>query len=74
MAPAQMPSSSARWSVLHRPCGSRGGEKLIDDIDEVVPRDERDTFMAGYKAAAGFARDTLNDAAPTITPGQMAGA
>ena len=44
-----------------------GGE--FDDIDAVVSRDEREEFMARYKAAAGFARDTLNAAAPTIAPG-----
>ena len=30
---------------------------------------ERDEFMARYKAAAGFAKDRLNSAAPTIAPG-----
>ncbi len=44
-----------------------GGE--FDDIDTVIPPDERATFMAGYKAAAGFAKDTLNNAAPTIPAG-----
>ena len=46
-----------------------GGE--FDNIDTVVPRDEREEFMARYKAAAGFARDTLNAAPPTIAPGLM---
>lgn len=41
-----------------------GGE--FDDIDAVIPRHEREAFMERYKAAAGFARDTLNAAAPTI--------
>ena len=44
-----------------------GGE--FDDIDDVVPPEERADFMAKYKAAAGFARDTLNAAPPTITAG-----
>ncbi len=44
-----------------------GGE--FDDIDDVIPRAEREAFMERYKAAAGFARDTLNAAAPTIEPG-----
>ena len=44
-----------------------GGE--FDNIETVVPRDEREEFMACYKAAAGFARDTLNAAPPTIAPG-----
>ena len=46
-----------------------GGE--FEDIETVVPRAEREEFMARYKAAAGFARDTLNAAAPTIAPGLM---
>lgn len=42
---------------------------VFDDIDAVIPRDERDAFMARYKAAAGFAIETLNAAAPTIPAG-----
>jgi 2-polyprenyl-6-methoxyphenol hydroxylase-like FAD-dependent oxidoreductase len=38
----------------------------FDDIDEVIPPEERAAFMAGYKAAAGFAIESLNVAAPTI--------
>ena len=49
-----------------------GGE--FDNIETVVPRDEREEFMACYKAAAGFARDTLNAAPPTIAPGLMVAA
>ncbi|MGP9809943.1 flavin-dependent oxidoreductase [Rhodopseudomonas sp. NSM] len=41
----------------------------FDDIDEVIPAEERAAFMAGYKAAAGFAIETLNAAPPTIAPG-----
>ena len=42
----------------------------FDDIDDVIPPDERNAFMAGYKAAAGFAMETLNAGAlPTIAPG-----
>lgn len=41
---------------------------VFDDIDEVIPGAERAAFMARYKAAAGFARDTLNAAPPTIAP------
>ncbi len=47
-----------------------GGE--FDNIDDVVPADERAEFMANYKAAAGFAIERLNDAAPTIAPGAKA--
>ena len=41
----------------------------FDDIDDVIPPAERAAFMAGYKAAAGFAIETLNAAAPTIAQG-----
>ena len=47
-----------------------GGQ--FDDIDDVVPEAERAAFMAGYKAAAGFAIDQLNTAVPTIPPGARA--
>jgi 2-polyprenyl-6-methoxyphenol hydroxylase-like FAD-dependent oxidoreductase len=42
---------------------------VFDDIDQVIPAAERDAFMARYKAAAGFAIETLNAAPPTIAPG-----
>ncbi|MGZ3274691.1 MAG: flavin-dependent oxidoreductase [Caulobacteraceae bacterium] len=45
----------------------------FDDIDDVIPPDERAAFMAGYKAAAGFAIEQLNKAAPTIRPGARVG-
>lgn len=41
----------------------------FDDIDDVIPPDERAAFMAGYKAAAGFAIDQLNNATQTIRTG-----
>jgi 5-methylphenazine-1-carboxylate 1-monooxygenase len=41
----------------------------FDDIDDVIPPTERAEFMAGYKAAAGFAIEKLNKAPPTIPPG-----
>ena len=41
----------------------------FDDIDAVIPAEERAAFMAGYKAAAGFAAEQLNKAPPTIAPG-----
>ncbi|QFT58852.1 FAD-dependent urate hydroxylase [Sulfitobacter sp. THAF37] len=41
----------------------------FDDIDEVIPPMERAEFMAKYKAAAGFAIEALNSAAPTIPDG-----
>ena len=41
----------------------------FDNIDDVIPSDERTAFMAGYKSAAGFAIEKLNTAPPTIPPG-----
>ena len=45
----------------------------FDNIDDVIPAAERAEFMAKYKAAAGFARDTLNGAPPTIAQGATIG-
>lgn len=42
---------------------------VFDNIDDVIPPDERTEFMAKYKAAAGFAIEQLNAAPPTIAPG-----
>jgi 2-polyprenyl-6-methoxyphenol hydroxylase-like FAD-dependent oxidoreductase len=47
-----------------------GGE--FDEIDAIVPAEERAKFMAGYKAAAGFAVEALNSAPPTIRPEERA--
>ena len=44
-----------------------GGE--FDNIDDIVPPEERAAFMASYKAAAGFAIDKLNSSPPTIPAG-----
>jgi 2-polyprenyl-6-methoxyphenol hydroxylase-like FAD-dependent oxidoreductase len=41
----------------------------FDNLDEVIPAAERAEFMAKYKAAAGFAIEALNSAAPTIPEG-----
>jgi 2-polyprenyl-6-methoxyphenol hydroxylase-like FAD-dependent oxidoreductase len=41
----------------------------FDNIDDVIPPNERAEFMAGYKAAAGFAIEKLNTAPPTIPKG-----
>ena len=41
----------------------------FDNIDDVIPPEERAAFMAGYKAAAGFAIDQLNKAPQTIPNG-----
>lgn len=41
----------------------------FDNIDDVIPAKERTEFMAGYKAAAGFAVENLNKAPQTIPDG-----
>ncbi len=41
----------------------------FDDIDDVIPAEERAEFMAKYKAAAGFAIEKLNKADRTIPEG-----
>src|SRR6185503_6571520 len=45
----------------------------FDNIDDVIPPDERAAFMAGYKAAAGFAVEQLNNSPPTLAPGARVG-
>lgn len=42
---------------------------VFDDIDDVMPRAEVEAFMARYKAAAGFAVETLNAAPRTLPEG-----
>ncbi|MHA7886257.1 flavin-dependent oxidoreductase [Roseicyclus sp.] len=51
-------------NLLDERCGG-----VFEDIDAVIPPEERTAFMAGYKAAAGFAMEALNAAPPTIPPG-----
>ena len=50
--------------LVHERCGG-----IFDNIDDVIPRAEVESFMATYKTAAGFAIDELNAAPPTIAPG-----
>jgi 2-polyprenyl-6-methoxyphenol hydroxylase-like FAD-dependent oxidoreductase len=45
---------------------------VFETIDDVIPAQERAGFMAGYKAAAGFAVEQLNAAPPTILAGARA--
>src|SRR5262245_30457208 len=45
----------------------------FDNIDDVIPPAERAAFMAGYQSAAGFAKDTLNAAPPTVAHGARVG-
>src|SRR6185436_322324 len=49
-------------NLLDDRCGG-----VFDNIDDVIPRVERDEFMLRYKTAAGFAAEKLN-AAPSIIP------
>ncbi len=49
-------------NIVDERCGG-----VFDDIDDVIAPAERTEFMAGYKAAAGFAVQELN-AAPPILP------
>ena len=51
-------------NLLDERCGG-----VFDDIDAVIPAQEREEFMSRYRAAAGFAKDQLNAASPMIAPG-----
>ncbi|OSQ47597.1 flavin-dependent oxidoreductase [Marivita geojedonensis] len=51
-------------NLLDERCGG-----VFDDIEDVIPASERADFMAKYKAAAGFAIETLNAAPATIPDG-----
>lgn len=51
-------------NIVDERCGG-----MFDNIDDVVAPAERAAFMAGYKAAAGFAIEALNTASPTIAAG-----
>jgi len=43
----------------------------FENINDVIAPEERTAFMAGYKAAAGFAIEKLNNAPATIAPGAL---
>ena len=51
-------------NIVDERCGG-----TFDKIDDVIPPKERAEFMAGYKTAAGFAIEKLNEAPQTITNG-----
>jgi 5-methylphenazine-1-carboxylate 1-monooxygenase len=51
-------------NLLDDRCGG-----VFDNIDDVIPKSERDEFMLRYKTAAGFAAEKLNAAASIIPPG-----
>jgi 2-polyprenyl-6-methoxyphenol hydroxylase-like FAD-dependent oxidoreductase len=67
--------------LRNRGAGPFGLLNMVDErcggtfasIDDVIPPAERAQFMAGYQAAAGFAKDTLNAAPPTIPHGARVG-
>ncbi|MDE2362495.1 MAG: flavin-dependent oxidoreductase [Hyphomicrobiales bacterium] len=66
--------------LRNRGAGPFGLLNMVDDrcggvfesIDDVIPAQERADFMAGYKAAAGFAIEALNKAPRTIAEGAKA--
>ncbi|MDI1346439.1 MAG: FAD-dependent monooxygenase, partial [Pseudolabrys sp.] len=66
--------------LRNRGAGPFGLLNMVDErcggtfanIDDVIPPQERAEFMAGYKAAAGFAIEKLNNAPPTIAKGARA--
>lgn len=51
-------------NLLDERCGG-----VFDDIEDVIPRAEREAFMQGYRAAAGFAMDKLNSSPPILARG-----
>ncbi len=55
-------------NLLDERCGG-----VFDDIEDVLPGDERREFMVRYKQAAGFAMEQLNAAPPTIAKGSVVG-
>ncbi|MEP1205830.1 MAG: flavin-dependent oxidoreductase [Rhizobiaceae bacterium] len=55
-------------NILNDRCGG-----IFNDIEAIIPQEERNEFMGKYKAAAGFAIETLNNAPPTIAPGEKIG-
>ncbi|MEX0343999.1 MAG: flavin-dependent oxidoreductase [Rhizobiaceae bacterium] len=55
-------------AMVDERCGGK-----FDNIDDVIPAKERAEFVAGYKAAAGFAIEQLNNAPPTISQGAQVG-
>lgn len=54
-------------NIVDERCGG-----TFDNIDDVISPQERAEFMAGYKAAAGFAIESLNKAPRTIPDGARA--
>jgi 2-polyprenyl-6-methoxyphenol hydroxylase-like FAD-dependent oxidoreductase len=48
--------------IVEERCGG-----VFEDIEDVIPREEIEEYMAGYKAAAGFAIETLNNSPKTVS-------
>ena len=42
---------------------------IFDDIEDVIPREEIDQYMAAYKRSAGFAMESLNRSSSIIKAG-----
>ena len=51
-------------NIVDERCGG-----VFENIHDIIPANELDNFMAGYKAAAGFAAEKLNNSDPTIPTG-----
>src|SRR6185503_13351390 len=74
---AQLCGPISQLVLRNRGAGPFGLLNMVDErcggtfenIDNVIPPKERAEFMAGYKAAAGFAIEKLNSASPTLAPG-----
>lgn len=49
--------------ILNDRCGG-----VFENIETVIPLEERNAFMSRYKTAAGFAIEALNEAPATIAP------
>ena len=77
---AQLCGPISQLVLRNRGAGPFGLLNMVDErcggtfnnIDDVIPPKERAEFMAGYKAAAGFAIEKLNTAPPTIAQGARA--
>jgi hypothetical protein len=54
-------------NIVDERCGG-----TFNNIDDIIPSQERAAFMAGYRAAAGFAVEKLNKAPQTIQKGAQA--
>ena len=54
-------------NLLDERCGG-----VFEDIETVIPRAEREAFMRGYQAAAGFAMEKLNASPPVLAGGKRA--